>query len=143
MRNLAIFHPVIALAFWTLIVLMWIPVVRVKAALRREIKPDDFRFGESAAVPPYVSIPNRNFMNLLELPLLFYVVCIVLFVTGGASWTTVTIAWVFVVFRVVHSLIHLTYNHVIHRLLAYAVANVALLVLWLIVAVHILSAPPL
>ena len=32
-----------------------------------------------------VSIPNRNYMNLLELPMLFYVVGIVLYVTGGAS----------------------------------------------------------
>lgn len=143
MRNLAIFHPVIALAVWTLIVLVLIPVVRVKAARRREIKPDDFRFGESASVPGYVSIPNRNFMNLLELPLLFYVVCIVLFVTGGASWMTVYIAWAFVVFRIVHSLIHLSYNNVMHRLAAFALANVALVVLWLIAAVHILSAPPL
>jgi hypothetical protein len=38
-------------------------------------------------VPPAVSIPNRNYMNLLELPMLFYVVCIVLYVTAGASTT--------------------------------------------------------
>lgn len=143
MRNLAIFHPVFALAAWTLVVLMLIPLVRVRSARRREIVPDDFRFGESAQVPGYVSIPNRNFMNLLELPMLFYVACIVLYVTGGASWLTVYVAWAYVALRIAHSLVHLTYNHVIHRLAVFAASNVALVTLWVIAAVHVLSAPPL
>ena len=82
------------------------------------------------ALPPPVSIPNRNYMNLLELPMLFYVVCIVLYVTAGASATTIALAWAFVVLRVAHSLIHLTYNRVVHRLSAFAASNVALVVLW-------------
>ena len=60
-------------------------MVRIRAALRREVRPNDFRFGESAAVPAQVSMPNRNYMNLLELPMLFYVVCLILFVTAGAN----------------------------------------------------------
>ena len=107
-----------ALACWTLVVLLLIPLVRVRSALRREIRADDFKFGESAAVPGYVSIPNRNYMNLLELPMLFYVVCLLLYVTGGASTPTIALAWAYVVLRVVHSAIHLSYNHVIHRLAA-------------------------
>ncbi len=38
-----------------------------------------------------VSIPNRNYMNLLELPMLFYVVCLVLYVTAGASTTAIAL----------------------------------------------------
>ena len=73
MRNPAMFHPLFALAAWTLLVLLLIPVARVRSARRREIDADDFKFGESARVPGRVSIPNRNYMNLLELPMLFYV----------------------------------------------------------------------
>ena len=71
-------------------------------------------------------------MNLLELPMLFYVVCIVLYVTAGASTVTIALAWAFVVLRVVHSAIHLTYNRVLHRLAVFTASNAALIVLWVI-----------
>ena len=131
-----------ALAAWTTIVLLMIPVVRIRAALRREVRPNDFRFGESAAVPGQVSLPNRNYMNLLELPMLFYVVCIVLYLTAGSSTTTIALAWAFVALRIGHSLIHLTYNRVVHRLAAFTAANVALVMLWVTAGVHVAAAAP-
>jgi hypothetical protein len=141
-RNPAILYPLFALAAWTLIVLALIPVVRMRAGRRREIVSDDFRFGESPRVPGYVSIPNRNYMNLLELPTLFYVVGIVLYVTGGASTLAIAIAWAFVALRVVHSLIHLSYNRVLHRLTAFSAANAALVALWVIAGAHLAAATP-
>lgn len=142
MRNPAILYPLFALAAWTFIVLALIPVARVRAGRRREIVTDDFKFGESPRVPGHVSIPNRNYMNLLELPMLFYVVGIVLYVTGGASTVAIAVAWAFVALRVVHSVIHLTYNRVLHRLAAFSAANVALAVLWVLAAMHLAAARP-
>jgi len=131
-----------ALAAWTLLVLLLIPIARARSARRREIVIDDFKYGESPAVPPRVSIPNRNYMNLLELPMLFYVVCVVLYVTGAASTTTIALAWAFVGLRIAHSLIHLTYNHVLHRLAAFSAANVALVLLWVSAGLHLAAAAP-
>ena len=142
MRNPAVLYPMFALAAWTLVVLLLIPIARVRSARRREVVVDDFKYGESAAVPPAVSIPNRNFMNLLELPMLFNVVCIVLYVTAGASTATIALAWGFVGLRIVHSLIHLSYNHVVHRLAAFSASNVALVMLWVTAGVHLAAAPP-
>ncbi len=78
-------------------------------------------------------------MNLLELPMLFYVVCLVLSVTAGASRLAVFVAWAYVALRIVHSLIHLTYNHVLHRLFAFTLSNVALVSLWVIAGIHVAS----
>ena len=142
MRNPAMLYPMFALACWTGLVLLLVPFVRARSALRREIAVDDFRFGESAAVPTHVSIPNRNYMNLLELPVLFYVVCLVLYVTGGASSAAIGVAWTYVALRVVHSAIHLSYNHVIHRLTAFALSNVALVLLWVIAGTHLAATAP-
>ena len=141
MRNPAVLYPMFALAAWTLLVLLMIPVARARSARRREIVIDDFKYGESPAVPPAVSIPNRNYMNLLELPMLFYVVCIVLYVTAGASTTTIALAWAFVVLRIAHSLIHLTYNHVIHRLTVFALSSTVLTMLWVLAALHLAANP--
>jgi hypothetical protein len=137
MRNLDMLCPPCALAAWTFLVLLLIPFFRVRSVRRHEITPNDFKFGESQAVPPMVSIPNRNYMNLLELPMLFYVVCLVLYVTGAASRLAVLVAWAYVVLRIVHSLIHLTYNHVIHRLSAFTLSNAALVSLWVMAGVHL------
>lgn len=64
-------------------------------------------------------------MNLLELPVLFYVVGLMLYVTAGASSLVLALAWSYVALRILHSVIHLTYNKVVHRLAASAVSNAA------------------
>ncbi|MDT9002300.1 MAPEG family protein [Paucibacter sp. APW11] len=129
--NNAILQPVFALAGWTGLVLLMIPLRRVGAARRRELRIDDFKYGESSAVPAHVSIPNRNYMNLLELPLLFYVACLMLFAAQTATAALVTTAWLYVALRIVHSLIHLSYNKVLHRFAVFVLSNVVLVLLWL------------
>ena len=133
----SIFYPVVALAAWTLMVQLAIAFTRFRSGFRRQTRPDDFKYGESPAVPPDVCLPNRNYMNLLEAPVLFYVACIVLFVTAGVSHLAIVLGWLYVALRIIHSMIHLTYNNVIHRLVAFAFSNVALAVLWLLTGLHL------
>ena len=118
------------MALLTFLVLLRIPFVRLRAAFAGRVAADDFTLGESPRVPGDVSIPNRNYMNLLELPTLFYPVCLALLVLGKVDGADLTLAWVYVALRTVHSLIHLTYNRVVHRLLVFATSNVVLSVLW-------------
>jgi hypothetical protein len=139
MQKLDILYPIFALAFWTSVVLLLIPITRIRAGRRREIVANDFKYGESPSVPKYVSIPNRNYMNLLELPVLFYIVCLLIFVTNCASPAMVGLAWLYLALRVVHSVIHLSYNHVIHRLGAFAASNFVLVTLWILAALRIFS----
>ena len=126
-----IFYPVAALVGLTFAVLLLIPYARFRSAFRGEVKAEDFRYGESANVPRPVSLPNRNLMNLLELPLLFYIVCIALYVTRTVDAVAVGLAWTYVGLRAAHSAVHLTYNNVFHRLAVFAASNVVLAVLWI------------
>jgi hypothetical protein len=118
------------LAGLTFLVLLLIPRARFSAAARGEVKAKDFRYGESGNVPGVVSIPNRNLMNLLELPVLFYVVCLGFYVTAKVDASAVYMAWAFVGLRAAHSAVHLTYNNVFHRLVAYAAGAAVLFLLW-------------
>ena len=127
-----IFAPMGALAFLTFGVLILIPIRRFRAGAAGQIVADDFKFGESGNVPGHVSIPNRSLMNLLELPMLFYVGSLMFFVTGKVDGPVLTVAWVYVALRVVHCAIHLTYNNVRHRLIPYALSNVVLLTYWVL-----------
>jgi hypothetical protein len=131
-----IFAPVGALAFLTFGVLILIPIRRFRAGALGQIVADDFKFGESATVPGHVSIPNRAMMNLLELPMLFYVGSLMFFVTGKVDSVVLAMAWAYVALRVIHSAIHLTYNKVPHRLIPYAFSNVALVTYWVVFFLH-------
>jgi hypothetical protein len=137
MHNPSILYPVFALAAWTIIVLVQIPITRFYAAFRHQVVASDFKLGESPNVPDYVRVSNRNYMNLLELPVLFYVVCLLLYVTDGGSPVAVQIAWTYVALRVAHSIVHLSYNHSVHRFAVFALSNLVLIGLWIVAGAHV------
>lgn len=125
-----ILYPMIALVLWTFVVLLFVPRARFRAARARLVRASDFAYGESERVPEETRLPNRNYMNLLELPVLFYVACLTLYVAGKADAFALYVAWAFVVARIAHSVVHLTYNNVIHRMRVFALGVALLLALW-------------
>jgi len=127
MKSTAIFLPVLALMLWTLLVLVQVPIRRFTAYFRKRVGPQDFQYGESANVPADVALPNRIFMNLLEVPVLFYALAFVAFATNQVNLVSVGLAWLYVALRVAHSLIYFTYNHVVHRFTVFAVSNLVVL----------------
>ena len=131
MPQTSIFGPVIALAFLTLVVLLYTGYKRFQAGFAGRVKAGDFRYGETANVPPDVVVASRNYMNLLEAPLLFYVLCLCLYVTGHVTTITVSLAWVYVALRLAHTAIHLAYNRILYRFTPFALSNLVLAVLWL------------
>jgi hypothetical protein len=76
--------------------------------------------------PPVVSNPSDNLKNLFELPTLYYAVALFLFVTNQVDATYLIAAWVFAVFRILHSAMHCTANVVIVRFWLYCVSALAL-----------------
>lgn len=125
--------PTGALALLTFAVLLLVPIRRFRAAFAGQVGPGDFKFGESTRVPGEVAIPNRNYMNLLELPVLFYAICIINYVARPElDRVTLVLAWAYVILRAVHSVVHLTYNNVFHRLAFFATSNFVLLAMWIV-----------
>ena len=127
----AIFVPMSVLALWTGVVVLLTGFRRVWAVRQGRIPAGAFKLGESAEVPDDVAVVNRNLMNLLEMPLLFYVVCLCLYVTHQAYRLPVALAWTYVALRIAHSLVHLTANRIRHRLVFFAASNVVLMTIWI------------
>lgn len=136
----ALFAPVFALVAWTFCVLLLIAFRRLQAGFNGTVSPREYALGESGRVTAAVSLPNRNYMNLLELPVLFYVGMLMAHATGAATPLLVHLAWAYVALRIVHSLIHLSYNHVLHRFVAFATSNGVLLGIWALLAQAVLLA---
>jgi len=131
MPQQSIFAPMGALALLTFVVMAAMYRTRVRAVKSGQVQVSDFSCGESGAVPGHVSIPNRNYMNLLELPTLFYAVCLMFAVADRVTPAALATAWAYVVLRAIHSVIHLSTNNVMHRLTAFALSNVVLAALWI------------
>jgi len=71
-----------------------------------------------------------NFRNLFETPVLFYSLAAVAIASGYTpAWLAVG-AWVYVAMRAVHSVIHCTYNRVMHRFAAFGTGFMLLVCLW-------------
>ena len=131
MEQLLIFFPMIGLIAWTFIVLLLIPTFRIRAVFNKLIGVGEFRYGESVNIPPKYTLPNRNYMNLLEVPILFYLACLTMYVTRQVDMTLLTLAWAYVATRFIHSMIHLTYNNVNHRFSIFLSSNIVLLIIWI------------
>ena len=68
---------------------------------------------------------NNGLMNLFEIPVLFYALVLYLFVTQQVDTVYVIAAWVFVVFRALHSAVHCTFNLIILRFYLYLISTFA------------------
>ncbi len=112
--------------------LVWIKLYADRLAEMRSkrINPQSLSTTRAAAGKLENTQAADNFRNLFEMPVLFYVLCIAIAVNGGSTPGLLFAAWVFVGLRALHSLIHVTYNRVMHRFLVYAASTVLLFGMW-------------
>ena len=100
---------------------------RIPFIRRSNFKPGELTPAELARrSPPDVSNPSDNLKNLFEVPLIFYVLCLYLFFTNQVDMFYLIAAWIFAIFRLLHSAVHCTVNVVILRFILYAISTVSL-----------------
>ena len=138
MNQTAIFWPMIAHAALVYGVYLLISVRRREAVRAGTVKIAQFR--ENQAEPPQSLFVRNNLANQFELPVLFHVVCLALYVTAGAALVAVIVAWIFVISRYVHAFIHVTSNRIRFRQPAFIVGFLAVGVLRIMLAIHLLTA---
>ena len=127
MSQTAIFSPLFATMFLTFAVWVYLYSVRIPFINASKLTPEEIAIpGRLAEIsPPSVSNPSDNLKNLFEIPVLFYALALVLYVTKQVDATYVAAAWIFVVFRALHSAVHCTFNLVILRFSLYAISTLA------------------
>jgi len=89
--------------------------------------------------PPRTAQAANSFSNQFELPVLFYVLTILEWITRHAGLLFVVLAWVFVILRVAHAYVHVTSNIVRLRGAVYSAGAVVLVIMWLIYIVQVLT----
>jgi hypothetical protein len=122
-------------------IMFWMGALHVAAVRGGEVKARDIALREPNWPPQVLKIANA-YHNQLELPVLFYVLTVLAIITRHADLMFVLLAWVFVVLRVLHAVVHVTDNFVPRRGLLFMAGAIVLAVMWAIFSFRILLALP-
>jgi hypothetical protein len=136
MRN-AIFWPLIAQVALVALVAGRLYATRIAEIRARRIDPQSLATSRTAAGALEDIAAADNFRNLFEVPVLFFAVCCALAITDTVTPAQLALAWVFVGLRAAHSLIHVTYNRVMHRFGVYVASTICVLAMWGLFAISL------
>jgi hypothetical protein len=129
--------PVFVQVALTFVMLFWMASARTGALRSKQTKTSDIALGQSNWPAP-VTVVGNSYHSQLQIPVLFYVLVILAWITRKADLLFVTMSWIFVVSRIVHAWIHTTTNYVPNRFYAFAVGIFVLVLMWGIFALRIL-----
>ena len=134
MNQQVIFGPFFGLMILTIVVWAYMYYQRLSFIMRNKIDPQALATSEEVAglIPPNINIPSENLINLFELPVLFYATCLYLYVTQQVDTGSLLLAYAYLVLRIGHSVIHCTYNKVLHRFYFYVLSSI---VLWTLIII--------
>ena len=94
-------------------------------------KPSDYRV--PIVEPDASATAIRSLANQFELPILFYVCCLTLFVLGAVSTLALGLAWAFVISRAAHAAVHVTSNRIKHRWPLFITGFAIVAAMWIVV----------
>ncbi len=138
----AILLPLFVEVILTFLLLFWLAPLRTRDFNAGVARPDNIALREPNWSPRALQV-GYAFSNQFELPVLFYVLTILAYLTHLAGIVFVVLAWIFVIFRILQAYVHVTGNNVRVRGAFFAVAALALAVNWVIYIVEVLTLPRL
>ena len=135
-----ILAPLIALVLWSFVMWAWLYATRIPAIVKHKIVHGAHRPNEEfhARLPARVRWKADNYNHLMEQPTLFYAVALTLALIGQGTGLNAGLAWLYVVLRIVHSLVQATVNIVVLRFAIFMAASLVLLAMAVRAAVAVL-----
>lgn len=128
-----ILQPVAVLAAWSMIVWLWLYVTRLPAMKRAGLLDTPMVGGTGVdlapKLPQSVQWKADNYNHLMEQPTVFYAVALVLAVAGAGDGFNATLAWIYVLLRIAHTLVQVTINRVPVRFALHAIGTLPLILL--------------
>jgi len=126
-----IFWPVLAQVFLTLAIFIVLGARKARAVKAGQVNRQQAAL-DSRVWPEDVVKVSNNIANQFEVPVLFYVLCLVLYNINAAGTVAVVLAWLFVVSRYAHAYVHVGSNYVPVRMRLFMVGCVVLLAMLMV-----------
>jgi hypothetical protein len=123
-----ILAPVLALVCWTLVMWIWMYATRLPAMKTAGLDPARLKEKrELDVLPRKVRQVADNYNHLHEQPVIFYALAFYCHLAGTADPTNTALAWIYVGFRVAHSLFQALVNFIPVRFALFALGTFALM----------------
>jgi hypothetical protein len=127
-----ILAPVVALVAWTLIVMLWMMIARRRAFAQLGINWGNIPRGSrgkdlDGRAPDEAQWPSHNYNHLMEQPTIFYAIALTLAMMDFGGSINYYLAWGYVGFRILHSIVQSTVNVVAIRFPLFALATLCLI----------------
>ena len=128
----ALLAPAATLILWSILVLLYMVIVRFKAfkamGLDMNTAAPGTRYADvEPQMPTKVNWVSHNHTHLMEQPTLFYAVVAVLAIAGDNSALSLGMAWGYTLLRIAHSLWQVFVNRIPGRVLLFTVSTLLLL----------------
>ena len=124
----------------TFLVWVYLYSTRLGKIFRDKIDPQRLsNRNEAQALMVEVAGPSDNFKNLFETPVLFYAAVTVSLILFIQNPLLDSLAWSYVFLRALHSVVHITYNRIVHRFFVYFSSTLVLWGMWAYIGWYILS----
>jgi hypothetical protein len=122
----------------TFALLFWLAPLRAGDFRSGLVQEEDIGLRQPNWSKPALQV-QYSFSNQFELPVLFYVLTILAYITHHAGVLFVVLAWVFVIFRLLQAYVHVTNNKVRLRGMFFGISALALAIMWIVFIIQILT----
>lgn len=134
-----ILQPVVALLAWSMIMWIWLYVVRLPAMSKAKLDTKNWVGGTGrqldGVLPDKAQWIAHNYNHLMEQPTIFYATAFALAMMGQGDGLNAKLAWAYVILRVLHSLVQALWNRVAVRFALFSLASLCLIALVLHAAI--------
>jgi len=140
MRIQFVLLPLFVEVVLTFVLLSWMAILRQRD-FKAGVRPSQVALREPNWTPRTLQV-GYCFANQFELPTLFYVLTILSIMTHHADVVFVVLAWIFVLSRIAHAVVHTTSNNIMQRGPLFGLGMVVLLIMWIVFIMRILIGLP-
>ena len=138
MNPILILYPMFVLVILTVVVGFRMLQLRYRAVFQENLNPGYFKLNRGGKPPVYMTQAEQHYINLFESPVLFYVVCVLLYLTQFVDMVSLTLSWGYVLTRLVHAYIHMGQNKILMRRNVFLLSIAIIVALWCYVYIRLM-----
>ena len=128
--NSPLFLPLFSMVALTLLVSFYTWVTRIRDVIGKKMSPKYFLTYDQGTPTKNVTLTGRHYINLFEMPVLFYAGIILAISQNLSESSLVIMAWVYVFLRLAHTVVHLSINHLTSRMMLFILSYACLVGFW-------------
>ena len=122
-------YPLYFMIFITFFITMRLLFIGTYLVVTKQIHIKQFRLTDGE-FPSYALNARDHFRNMFEIPILFYILCILFIINDSYAQIDIYLAWGFVIFRLLHTIVRIPNRDVLLRFTFFVISLLFLISGW-------------